>query len=137
MSKFTHTPSRTGDYMLAGGSARHAITESPQGTAAESEVAYARAMRLVPAPLSAERKAAILASPRVIPTRDFIRRIASATWAKVQAAANAHSDLDRALFLLSAGAEVHSDNAELIGLLAQLAAAGVITDAERVHILDF
>lgn len=125
--------------MLAGTSRRFQITQAAGGTQAASEADYARAQQLVPAPLPASRKAAILARVRVIPSAEFIDRIPPATWAKVQAVATPQTNpsLAKALFRLAAGAEVHSDNPQLHAMLDGLVAAGVITDAERAQILDF
>jgi hypothetical protein len=75
--------------------------------------------------------------PRILASAAFIARIPGELWAKVKAAAAHNADLDKALFQLAASPQVHSDAPELLAMLASLVSAGVLTEAERTHILDF
>lgn len=125
--------------MLVGTSRRYQIEQAAGGTQAASEADYARAQQLVPAPLPAARKAAILAQPRIISSAEFIDRIPAEVWARVQAVATPTSNpaLAKALYRLAAGADVNSASPQLLGMLAALVQAKVITAAERAQILDF
>ena len=61
MKKFIHQRLSTGDWQLSGTSTRYEIIEDVNGASAESKEKYARTNRLVPAPLSDDQKARILA----------------------------------------------------------------------------
>lgn len=93
-----------------------------------------------PQPSPAQLAAALAAhadAPRTIATAAFIARIPVATWGKVKGAASQNPALDKALFQLSASAEIGSDNTELQAMLTMLVSAGVLTAEERTQILGF
>jgi|GEM_PF-3478034 len=78
---------------------------------------------------------------RTISAAEFIKRIPSATWAKVTAARQGTSalavSLDQGITQLCASPVVVADDPQLVAMLTALVTVHVITDAERVQILGF
>ena len=81
------------------------------------------------------------AQARTISAAGFIQRIPPSTWAKVTAARQGTTPLavalDQGIAQLCATPVVVADDPQLIGMLAQLVAVGVLTEAERAQILGF
>jgi len=80
-------------------------------------------------------------APHRISAAAFIARIPVPTWAKIQQASMSAtplgSALHRGLLQVSASTEVVANDPDLLGMLAQLVSANVITGDERTQILSF
>jgi len=79
--------------------------------------------------------------PHRISSAAFIARIPVETWRKIQQASMSATplgaQLHQGLLQLSASIEVIANNAELLGMLAALVTANVITADEKTQILSF
>jgi hypothetical protein len=114
--------------------------------AAATIAAYAASHRLTPIAARMELIKQHLASERAsdpprLPVADFVDRIPVSVWSKVQQASMAATAfgaaLHQGLARLYASGDVIANNPDLLGMLAALVQAGVITDAERTQILSF